>query len=525
MHQGCTWTSMRMPRNSEIADTAVVLDILRYDKRDYYEYLLFGALGALGFAPFNLYPVFIAVFAWFLYNVFSRKTTFFQAVIFFTAYYIANLTWIIDPLKVDLARHFMLIPFAITLIPMYLAVQMLIPVLAVKFVRNILAKALVFSVVSSAVIYLHGHGRFGFPWVLPGYIWNSHELFMQTLSIYGIYGLSLVTMLIPSLIGAAAVLQSAEFSRKNASIAIISAVFLLFLGMCLFGLSRLAKNQTTYTNIAVRVVQPNIKHGEKKYREAMLNRLINLSKESESVADLIIWPEASFPYLYSESRPGLNSLMAEAFSDIAQECLISGVVREDSVTNEIYNSAVVINQFAQNVHTYDKIRLVPFGEYVPYRSALPFQNIANDIGDFAVGDAKYRIFDFRGLKIAMAICYESVFPLECMPNDRVAADVMVNLTNDGWFDVHGNQPHQHLQIVRARAVEMGVPLIRGANVGISAVFDALGREIKRLEIDRSQSMDCRIPVKLPQSTVYSELGDKVFGGVSILLLLIACIIA
>lgn len=448
-----------------------------------------GAFGVLGFAPFSLYPAFIVSFAWFLSRLFEQRISLKNAFLFFFGLYVFNLYWLVFPLTVDIDRHFMLIPFAITLIPGYFAVQLLIPVFVMKYFSELITKAIIFPAVYTFTLYLQGYGMFGFSWVFPAYIWNTHELFLQTLNIYGVHGLNFVTVLISSIIGAAIVSRK---QNKNAymSLAYSSSATCIFLAMCIFGMNRLASRPTEYTNHKIRIVQPNIKPEEKRQRAAMMSRLQDLSRNSEDI-EFLIWPEASVPYLYSNNLTGLNKLLAESLENGAY--LIAGAVREDKNTGNIYNSAVFIDFFGRNIYNYDKIHLVPFGEYVPFRSILPFQSIASDIGDFNVGRS-HALFELNGLKIATLICYEAIFSDEYRQAAK-DADVIINLTNDGWFGCT-SEPFQHLQILRAKAVEMGIPIIRAANIGISAVFDPSGRTIRCLPMDAMGYMDVFLPKKL-----------------------------
>jgi apolipoprotein N-acyltransferase len=235
---------------------------------------------------------------------------------------------------------------------------------------------------------------------------------------------------------------------------------------------------------------------------------------------MIIWPEAAIPYLYQENLKELHAILASSLKNGSY--LISGAVRRDIETKKIYNSAIIINYLGENVGIYDKIHLVPFGEYIPFRSIIPstFQSIANSIGDFDIGE-KSNVINVNGIKIAIAICYEAVFPNFICKNQDI--DLIVNLTNDGWFGF-SSEPFQHLQIVRARSVETGIPLIRVTNYGISALFDNCGREIARLNIDQAGCADVRIPQKLKKQTTYNEYGDKLFWLAMCFLALIAIFI-
>jgi len=171
------------------------------------------------------------------------------------------------------------------------------------------------------------------------------------------------------------------------------------------------------------------------------------------------------------------------------EFLITGVVRRDLVNSLVYNSIVVIDAKKQNVATYDKSKLVPFGEYIPFRKILSLSPLASDIEDFAVGTTS-NIFKIKGLNVLFANCYEVAFR-----HKRKNADVMINLTNDGWFG-HTTELYQHLTMAKVRAVELGIPVIRVTNFGVSAVFDPCGRCIAKIPVDQAQTLEIKIPKKI-----------------------------
>lgn len=475
-------------------------------------YFFLGASGFLSFAPFCLFSVFLGVFSYFFGKIYQNRVPFRDIFAFFMGFYISNLYWIAYPLTFDFAAHFWLIPLAIIFIPGCLSLPMLLPFLALKCINKLYLKILLLPFLCTVVIVAIG---LVFPWVLPAYIWNSHELFMQTLSIYGSYGLSFVTILITSLIGGAIVLR-----RENQDISAfiyISAAVSIFLGMCIFGIFRLANNPSKYSDIRVCMVQPNITdEAKKENRREALQKLINMSYQSENV-DLIIWPEASIPYLYNEHLIGLHQMISAPLKNRPNSYLIAGAVREDSQEN-IYNSAVLIDCFGRNIRNYDKMHLVPFGEYIPLRPLIPeaFKSITSDIGDFSVGDLKINNNPLelqlgigegeevaKQLRAGFVICYEAVFARDCLKYED-KTDVLINLTNDGWFGLT-TQPFQHLQIVRSRAVEMGLPIVRVANIGMSAVFDPIGRMITHISLGKTTSVNFLIPKKLEKQTLFMRL--------------------
>ncbi|MDR2766457.1 MAG: apolipoprotein N-acyltransferase [Holosporaceae bacterium] len=469
-----------------------------------------GAFGALGFAPFDLCFPFLLSFGWLFAKIVAKETTPSATVgrsfLFFLGLYVANLYWLAYPLTLDLASRWILIPFALIVIPALLSLFALPAVfIGKKYCDGIPEAALAFSSMFCIAIYFHGHYLPGFPWVLPGYIWSFHEIFLQTLGVWGIYGLSFVTVLL-SCIGGGAYVHLKRLDLKNAGrFAAVATGILLFLAI--FGFFRLRCYETTFLDRRVRLVQCSLNHDEKANRLLSfrnLQRHIACSRHSAKL-DFIIWPEAAIPYLYHEKFSQLHDFLKSPLK--IGEHLIAGAVRRNLTTEEVYNSAIIVNHLGQNVRKYDKRRLVAFGEYIPLRNYIPFQSlrsIAGDVGDFQVGRLP-QLIEVDGLRMLMAICYEAAFPGEM--NEK-PADLIVNLTNDGWFG-STSEPFQHLQIVRARAVEMGLPLIRATNCGVSAVFDPCGREIGRISFGKSGFLECRIP-KTIDETPYGKLGDTLF---------------
>jgi apolipoprotein N-acyltransferase len=438
-----------------------------------------------------------------------------EVFFFFFCLHIACLYWVAYPLTLDLAVHGMLIPVALVLIPSYLSTFLLAPawVLANKFAaaHSLFNQPIAFASLFSLTMMFYGNFLPGFPWVLPGYIWCCHEIFLQTLSIWGIHGLGFVTMLISGFCGQSFLHYELK-DLKKAKISAVLSIF-IFAAMVLFGCVRLANNPTTFTDKKIRIIQCNIPQKNKNDSNLAFQNFKEhlLRSRHESKIDLIIWPEASIPYLYHENFKQLHDYLKSFLQK--SEYLLAGAVRKDLRTKRIYNSVVLINHCGENIGNYDKSRLLPFGEYVPFRKYITFRSIASTVEDFDVGESA-KIFEVDGVKIIFAICYEIVFPNGFVPKETSAgrffrssclADLIINLTNDGWFGFT-TEPFQHLQITRARAIETGLPVIRATNYGISAVFDPCGRELAQIPINQSGVLDINIPHKM--HSVFYNLEQK-----------------
>lgn len=472
----------------------------------------------------------------------STKETLVCSFLYWIFYFIGALYWLVYPLTIDLSLHWGLIPFALLVVPAYLSIPLLLPVyLTRKFCKNIWISAFVFATLTSFIMYLQGHYAPGFPWALSGYVWGHNPNLMQGLSIWGIYGQTFFTLLMGSIFGVLMVvlkdsltcdaeelseIEILEKSRKSGTnfteglkkidfkkggLALI-ILLVSFSSLSVYGNMRLSESSTEYTHYKVRCVQGSIHQKNKMNRSLSahnLNLYLNLSlmksERDNWNPDFVIWPEASVPYLFTDKSEVLTKKLAGAVP--SDGYLLAGAVRKDSASGDVYNSVIVLDGFGKNVTNYDKKHLVPFGEYIPFRRFIPevFAPIANSIGDFAVGKNS-NIIELKGLKIAFTVCYEAIFPGEFISNGS-DVDVIVNVTNDAWFG-HTSEPAQHLNIVRARAIEEGVPVIRVTNFGISAIFDAYGRKVDFLKTDEVGVIDCYIPKKVEKTFFRKFFMDK-----------------
>ncbi|HEX7970327.1 MAG TPA: apolipoprotein N-acyltransferase [Stellaceae bacterium] len=234
----------------------------------------------------------------------------------------------------------------------------------------------------------------------------------------------------------------------------------------------------------------------------------------------VIWPEAAAPPLL-ERLPDVRQLMAEIVPPGG--LLITGAERAEPVQGwppqHFWNSVVALDDRGEIVATYDKAHLVPFGEYVPLRGVLPMDKIAPSVGDFTAGPGP-RTLKLAGLPpVSPLICYEAIFPGAVIdPAQRPAW--LLNVTNDAWYGFTSG-PFQHLAIARVRAVEEGLPLVRAANNGVSAVIDPYGRLIAKLNLDSIGVVDSPLPRALGPTTYQAIRDDAFFGGTLLLLALAA----
>jgi apolipoprotein N-acyltransferase len=263
-------------------------------------------------------------------------------------------------------------------------------------------------------------------------------------------------------------------------------------------------------NVTLRLVQPNIDQKVKWQPEHRHRHVIRQLKMSAAAAKTgpapthIIWAETAVPYFLAKQK-----ILRAAIGDVTpvHGLTITGTIRGEEVPTgrKVWNSLQAINFHGEIVGSYDKFHLVPFGEYVPLRSILKFSKLTEGQIDFTPGLGVTTLI-LPGLPpVGPLICYEVIFPGEVVNRDN-PPDWLLNLTNDGWYG-QSSGPYQHFAAARLRAVEEGLPLVRVANTGISAVVDGFGRVKARLNLGVTGVLDSSLPKKLTNKTFYSQFGN------------------
>lgn len=391
----------------------------------------------------------------------------------------------------------------------------------------------------AACEWLRGHLFTGFPWNTLGMALGQNLWLMQAAAAIGLYGLTLLAILIAA---APATLATGDGGRGRYGPALAAGIALAALAG--FGASRLpALPDPTVPGVRLRLIQPNLNQDAKfrpENREDILDRYIELSDRAAApdrtgLADVthVIWPESAFPFLIQRDPKALARIAA-ALPPGKQ--LITGAARaEEPLPGErprYFNAILTIENGPKLGDVYDKVHLVPFGEYLPgpldaALRALGLRQFVSVPGGFTPGSrAGQRILNVPGLPpIAATICYEAIFPSEVVPGAAptgppLVPGLILNLTNDAWFgDTPG--PRQHFAQARLRAVEEGLPLVRDANTGISGVVDAHGRITASLPLGVEGVLDAALPARLPGRTLYARLGDIPFALMLAIILLCA----
>ncbi|SLN44997.1 apolipoprotein N-acyltransferase [Pseudooctadecabacter jejudonensis] len=406
-------------------------------------------------------------------------------------YFAVTLRWIIEPFLVDVARHGWMAPFALILLAGGLALFWGLAGWAVRGLSRGRATGILWFALSlGAVELLRGHIFTGFPWGLPAYALVG-GVFDVWLAWVGPYGLTVLTL------GLAGV--TALALHRGWTLIWPSLVAVYFATV---GLQAITPGAPAPTDTVVRVIQPNAAQHLKWDRDWMgvfYDRALSLTEAGEA-ADVVVWPETSVPTLLQYAGP--------LFEDMARAArgapVLAGINRQQN--GAFYNAAVVLDG-AEVADIYDKVHLVPFGEYIPFAALLRplgLGVLVDQVAGFSPGTGS-GLMDIDGLgRARVLICYEGIFPEE-IAVDGPRPDVVVIITNDAWFGP-GAGPRQHLVQAQARAIEQGLPVIRSANTGISAVIDARGRIKAQLPLNEAGFVDAAVPATLPP-TLYARMGD------------------
>ncbi len=368
--------------------------------------------------------------------------------------------------------------------------------------------------------WLRGHVLTGFPWNAFGYTITSPLVLAQSAALVGIWGLTFIAVAVFAT-PAALTDDPAHSRRRWLPLALAAA---LLAGLAAYGSAHLSRNPTRFVDgVKLRIMQPNLPQDTRfKYsaRHEVMNRYLALSDrstgpQSTGVRDVthLIWPESAFPFFLTRE--------ADALAQIATllpqgTVLITGAARAGDVapgakTIRAYNSIYVIDHDGTILTVYDKVHLVPFGEYLPFQSTLEslgLMQLTKLPGGFIPGD-RHRSYPVpRAPRFMPLICYEIIFPRAAVtPDERPGW--LLNLTNDGWFGISSG-PYQHFQQARIRAIEEGLPLVRAANTGISAIVDPLGRIVKILPLGTEGVLDAPLP-RAYGRTLYVRSGDSLAG--------------
>ncbi|MBI6630057.1 apolipoprotein N-acyltransferase [Pontibaca salina] len=464
--------------------------------------VLAGALAALGLAPVGWWGVTLAVLLGLPALVSGGLSARQQGAVGWAlglGYFLHGLFWIMEPFQVDAARHGWMAPFALVFMAGGMALFWGAAFWgAARIGRSsagrIWALVLLWALASFARAYLFT----GFPWGALAQIWVDTDVALL-LAWLGPHGLTLLTL--AATLPTGMVLCGLATPHRRANMPHSLPVLALVLSV---GAVTTLPPTVTMTDHVVRLVQPNAPQNEK-WDPTRIPVFYERQLAYTAAAprpDLIVWPETAIPWLLDDAGPALEEIAAAA----AGAPVVLGVQRDERA--RYYNAMVYLDATGAVAGVYDKHHLVPFGEYIPFGDLAAQFGLhgfaAQEGAGYSAGPGPVQMpFGALGQGVPL-ICYEAVFPQD-VGGAGGRADFLIQITNDAWFGQNSG-PYQHLVQARMRAIEQGLPMIRAANTGISAMIDPLGRVSESIPLGQAGYLDAKLPAPLAP-TLYARLGD------------------
>ncbi|MFQ6017507.1 MAG: apolipoprotein N-acyltransferase [Kiloniellaceae bacterium] len=477
---------------------------------------LCGALATGALPPLHIVPVLLPAFTGLLWLLDGARRPREAALIgwsFGFGHFATGLYWVGIAFLVDAARFGLLMPFAVGGLAAGLALFPALATLAVGWIGwRGPARVALLATAWLLVEWLRSWVLTGFPWNLTGTVWSFSPAMLQLAAVAGVWGLSLVTVLAaaaPAVLAEPDQVAGAARTRRRVFVAAMLLLpAILWGGGILRLMAAPAPGTEAVEGVRLRLVQPSIDQALKwraELRRDHVLRQIELTTGPgfEQISH-VIWAETAVPYALARE--------AELRRTIARVVppgglLLTGAPREaqDPGRRRLWNSLHALDARGEIAGTYDKFHLVPFGEYLPLRSILGFAKLTAGDLDFSPGPGP-RSLELPGLPpVSALICYEAIFPGRVTAPDKPPR-WLLNITNDAWFG-SSSGPYQHFAAARLRAVEEGLPLVRVANSGISAVVDGYGRIIGRLGLNAVGILDSVLPKPVTGITLYARFGN------------------
>ena len=483
--------------------------------------IILGVITSLSLPPFNY--LIINFFTFSLFFLFlikksnehnNKKLFFFYGWLFGFGYFFSNLYWVSISLTYDQNFEF-LIPLTIFLIPSFLALFYgLITYIFIIFkTKSNINSFFVFSLVYASVEFLRGLIFTGFPWNLIAYSFSKNLEILNIISVIGTYGFNLFCISL--------FITPALFKLRETKIDVCVCVFFIISLTFFYFYGSLNKEKFNKANInnyefKLRVIGSNIgleRFYDNKDPILIIEELIKISDPKKNEKIIFIWPESILPNIFHNELEEYNWLFEDYFSE--NHLLIVGINSLQSIENSksYFNSLSVYNHELKLIESYNKIKLVPFGEFLPLENLLKkigLRSLTNSYQSFSSGEER-KIIELinkkTSLKILPLICYEIIYSGELFKNSNF--DIIVNISEDGWFG-QSIGPRQHFDHSILRAIESGKYVLRSANNGAAAIINPLGIVEQKVSFGQTGYIDF-IENKKIQPTIFSKYGNKIFG--------------
>tara|TARA_B100001175_G_scaffold315011_1_gene325599 strand:+ start:555 stop:2051 length:1497 start_codon:yes stop_codon:yes gene_type:complete len=476
---------------------------------------------SLSLPPFNYFILNFLTFSLYFIFLFKKSNQHKDIIFFFIygwffgfGYFVTNLYWISISLTFDQNFKF-LIPLTFILIPAFLAIfyGLISYVFILLNLQKIVSSFLYFSLIFGIIEFIRGLILTGFPWNLIAYSFSNQLEVLGITSIIGTYGFNLLCI---SLFTSPAVFIIKD-TKKNMSVCtffFIMLTFFYFYGS--YQKERFINADKIDYDYTVRVIGSNISL-ERFYKNidsvSVIQDLIKISNPEPTKNTIFIWPEGILPDISNKELIDYNWLFDKKFNE--NHLLIIGINSESDINGLIkyYNSLSVYDNNLNILNSYNKINLVPFGEFLPFENILKvlgLKSLTNNYESFSSGQQREIIEIKRQnftLKILPLICYEIIYSGNLF--NKPDFDLIINISEDGWFG-QSIGPKQHFVHSIFRAIESGKYVLRSANNGIAAIINPLGNIEQSIKFGQSGYIDFKSN-KIIQPTIFSKYGNKIFG--------------
>ena len=470
--------------------------------------IILGSLTVLSFEPFNLTIINFLIFPSFFYllvyiNKKSRsvyrkkpykKNLFIFGLSFGFGFYLSGISWITNSLTFD-ENFKILIPFALILIPLFLSLFLGLTTLVIgPYLKLDFSSVLIFSAGIALSDYLRAYVLTGFPWNLWAYSTSTLSEILQIVNLVGLYSYNLLVITLFAL-------PTIYFFKisKVKKLLTIFITMMFILSLYIYGNYEINKNKKTLQNekekIYAKIISPNfdLQYGLSfKEIEDRFNKLIRYSDPDKKKETLFIWPEGVFSGYSYDQILTFRELIFKNFSN--KHRIIFGSNRLDPISGDFYNSMLIVNNNFDIIQSYNKRKLVPFGEFLPFEKMLNnfgLKKITEGHGSFLKGQEDSNLLIDK-LSILPLICYEVIFSDLIQKSDN-NTNLIVNISEDGWFG-ESIGPDQHFAKSIFRAIENNTFLLRSTNKGVSAIIDNKGNIIKKLNRNEAGNIEFEVPL-------------------------------
>jgi apolipoprotein N-acyltransferase len=492
-------------------------------KKEFYNYLyiiFLGAISSYSLPPYNFFFINFITFSLFFIFIFNKKKRSLRSKFFFQygwcfgfGYFLFSLYWVAISLTFDQSFKF-LIPIALILLPAFLGIfyGLITYFFSIFYSKNVTSSFFIFSILFGIIEFMRGSILTGFPWNLISFSFSNSINFIQILSIVGTYSFNLICISLFTIPGLFILRNSTKEIIVCFSFILLSAVFFIFGNIKNDIFDSLKSIKNPYT---IRAISSNIsldRFYSKQDESKIINELINLSETENEEPTIFLWPEGIIPDSSLREMSIYRDLFLKHFGE--DDLIIVGLnsLEKKDQKNLFFNSMAVFNNNLDIISSYNKVNLVPFGEFIPFESILGLiglKTITNSYQSFSKGETRTPL-NIKNKKIDLnllpLICYEIIYSGKLSKDDNF--NYIINISEDGWF---GNSigPKQHFAHSIFRSVESGKYIIRSSNNGISAIINPTGAVEQKVEFGSKGYVDLS-EIRPVKSTPFMMFGNKTF---------------